>query len=103
MNWQMCQNDECEQWREPTKLKGGCDCGEALVPYLPKEKLTVREMACLMSAVATADPDLSNMSVEQCERALLDDSHMQRRVEQKVGRSEAEGSDLREVLRMAAG
>lgn len=34
---QMCPNETCEHYREPTGLMGGCSCGVALVPYTPPE------------------------------------------------------------------
>lgn len=30
---QMCPNDACEHFQEPTGVLGGCECGTALVPF----------------------------------------------------------------------
>lgn len=34
---QMCPNEACERYREPTGLMGGCECGTALVAWKPAE------------------------------------------------------------------
>lgn len=89
MTWQMCPNEECPEFRVPTKFKGGCECGDALVSYLPKTEPTTRQLAQMVSAASLARDDVANLSVEEVEAALEERPGHKKHLLQTVGQLEA--------------
>lgn len=77
---QMCQNEDCSNYRVATKLMGGCECGEPLVRYQARDKPTVRQLAEFISAVSSVDPAIPNRSVEWAERELEQSPEAQERL-----------------------
>lgn len=60
----MCPNEECQHYRKPTRLLGGCDCGTALVPVEPTEP-TNMQLGRLVSLFSTQTPEVPSISAEE--------------------------------------
>lgn len=68
--WRMCANEECERYRKATRLLGGCECGEPLVPFVVENEPTNEQLARLISFFSTSAPDCENISVEEAHAEL---------------------------------
>lgn len=64
----MCPNEACEHHGKPTALRGGCDCGTALVPFSTEP--TNEQLARLVAVFSSTTPGIDPVSVEVAQEIL---------------------------------
>lgn len=66
----MCPNASCEHYGKPTGLLGGCDCGEALVPFVSGEEPSDEILGNLASALSAITPEVPYVSPTHAARLV---------------------------------
>lgn len=66
----MCPNERCEHYRKPTGLLGGCDCGEALVPFVSGEEPSDEILGNFASAFSATTPEVPYVPPAEAARVI---------------------------------